>query len=247
MLMDMNKNPSPTRSILLVALLVVTCFGLATSLRAQLVTWDISTAKENISPTISATGNNPDVSGGPLTAAAGMTPNPSELNVAGHFLFSPWQTGASPVTIANYFEFSITADPGFQINYATVGYSLAALSTPTWELRSSVDGYATSFGTHTVSLDAKQNPITDNVNSLGTRTGTVTFRLYGYNYDNTPGSSDGLANNNGFFGPALSGRNLVINGTTSAVPEPHQYAIIAGLGLLGFAAYRHRHRLSKPA
>jgi hypothetical protein len=246
MLMDMNKNPSPARSILLVALLVA-YFGLVTSLRAQLVTWDISAAKENTSPTVSPTGNDPNVSGGLLTAEASMTANAGELGVSGHFLFSPWQTAAAPVITANYFQFSITADPGFQIAFTTVGYSLAALSTPSWQLRSDVDGYASNFGTHTISVDAKQNPLTDDVSALGTRTGTVTFRLYGYNYDNTPGSFDGLANNNGFFGPAGSGRNLVINGTTSAVPEPHQYAIIAGLGLLGFAVYRQRNRLSKPA
>ena len=175
-----------------------------------------------------------------------MSASPANLGVTGHFLFSPWQTASAPVITANYFQFAITPDPGFQITYSSVVYSLAVVSTPDWQLRSSVDGFAALLANHTsITLDTHQNPFSDDVSSLGTQTGTVTFRLYGYNYDNTPGSFDGLANNNNYFGLQGSVIKLIINGSTSAIPEPHEYAIIAGLGLLGFAAYRHRKRLSK--
>ena len=62
MLMDMNKTPSPAQSILLIALLVA-CFGLATSLRAQLVTYNIATADSFDAPTVTYIHLNPVRSG----------------------------------------------------------------------------------------------------------------------------------------------------------------------------------------
>jgi len=249
--MDMNKNPSPARSIFLVALLVV-CFGLATSLRAQLVTVTYSIAPPTDSfdsPTVNPTLNLQATLNLSATvlSATGVAPLNPDIpgGVKGHFLFTGWETSETVNNANKYYSFTITPNVGMQISYTSVTYSLAAFGTDKWELRSSKDGFTGNFGAHTIPLDASQNPFTDDVSSIGTQAGAITFRLYGYS--DPGGSADGLANNNGFFGPPGSGRDLVITGTVSAVPEPHQYAIIAGVGLLSFAAYRRRTRLSKLA
>jgi hypothetical protein len=157
---------------------------------------------------------------------------------------APSQAAAAPVNTVKYFEFGVTPDALNQIALTSVQYTVAALSTPTWELRSSLDGFTANFGVHTIPLNATQHDFTDDISSLGTQTGTVTFRLYGYN--STGVNNDGLVNNIGTFG-GDPGQNLIINGAVSAVPEPHQFALIAGLGLLVFAAFRQRHCLPKLA
>jgi hypothetical protein len=73
----------------------------------------------------------------------------------------------------------------------------------------------------------------------------VTFRLYGYNHTGNGDDFDGLANNASYFGG--NGGHFALAGTVSAIPEPHQYAVFVGLGLLSFAACRDHNRLPKKA
>jgi hypothetical protein len=57
------------------------------------------------------------------------------------------------------------------------------------------------------------------------------FRFFGFNATGGTGT--------------LRFDDVTAYGAFSAVPEPHEYAIAAGVGLLGFAIYRHRKQLQK--
>src|SRR5262249_39487859 len=145
-----------------------------------------------------------------------------------------WETGSVPDL---FYQFTITADPGFQIFVTSITYTVAAQqNTSTYALRPSTQ---TGFvGVHTLNqlhpgflLD--QNTFTD-IFSTGNQTTPVTFRLYCYNSD---GSEEGLVNNDGEFGGDI-GQDLQINGTVSVVPEPHEYGVVAGISMLVFSLYR---------
>lgn len=66
------------------------------------------------------------------------------------------------------------------------------------------------------------------VSGSGTSTITGTFQV-----DNSGWS-------NGVFATAISGGNVVLNWTPSAVPEPSTYALFAGIAVLGSAVWRRR-------
>lgn len=68
--------------------------------------------------------------------------------------------------------------------------------------------------------------------SLGTVNGPVQFKIIGWGTTNP-----GFLGLNGTFGRS----NLIIDIPAQApIPEPHEYAMLAGLGLVGFAVYRRR-------
>jgi len=57
----------------------------------------------------------------------------------------------------------------------------------------------------------------------------------------------GISLNQGGSWTMHDGSPYLIKIDATVVPEPHQYAFVAGLGLLGFVAYRNRNRLAKLA
>jgi len=64
-------------------------------------------------------------------------------------------------------------------------------------------------------------------------TGTVTFRLYGW----------GATNAGGVFGLGrLSGNDLAIGGSLTAIPEPSTYAAIVGVLALGGVMWQRRRK-----
>jgi hypothetical protein len=88
---------------------------------------------------------------------------------------SGWSTGA--IDLTDYFEFTMTPSPGFEINFVSFVYTGQVSSgTPSFAFRSSVDGYASNIGTPTatgttISLSASTY---QNVNTA------ITFRFYAF-------------------------------------------------------------------
>ncbi|MFM9995243.1 MAG: hypothetical protein ACKVU4_05520 [Phycisphaerales bacterium] len=118
----------------------------------------------------------------------------------------------------DYFEFTIDPDPGYSITYQSVRmpmgqqYTIAPVgqrsSGPkTWQLRYSLDGFATpgtilqtlnpfamSFTTPVGAAASEEAWPVFNLAALGTRSAPVTFRLYGYNIEtNHPSYPVGFA------------------------------------------------------
>jgi hypothetical protein len=222
---------------------MIACLALAVSIQAQIVRYDISTANSQTQTSVPVAVEDPNVTASFLSATVPPLIQPG-LASNGDFLFFPWSTDPSSPDTAKYYEFTIAPSAGFEINYTTVTYTIASLGTKKWEIRSSLNGYASAIGSPvTINPDGLHQAVSHNISSLGTQTGPVTFRIYGYNDDPDPflgGNSDGIANDPVHFG--AGGQQFAVNGTVSAVPEPQEYAMIAGLGLLAFAGYRQRVR-----
>jgi hypothetical protein len=223
----------------------------STSLQAQIVTYDISTANAGTSATVSPTG----VASGLTAGLLSTTGTGAATSLAGSYLWKVWGPGASP-SPGIYMQWSVQPDSSHQIDFtgAAATFSLVrslhsnlSPGPDKWELDASTDNFATAgtfLATMDISASADQSQVPQSValTPLGTAAPltTVTFRLYGYNDTGTGGGgSSGLANT-GALG--AGGGNLLINGTVSAVPEPSSYAAVFGALAFGFVFLTRRLR-----
>src|SRR5437762_849613 len=161
----------------------------ATSLQAQIVTYDISTANAATSATVTPTGVASGLSAGVLST----TGTGSATSFAGSYLWKVWGPGASP-SPGIYMEWSVKLVATHQIDFsgANAAFSLVrslhSNLTPgpdQWELDASINNFATSTFLATMDLsasaDREQVPESVSLTPLGTVAPltTVTFRLYG--------------------------------------------------------------------
>jgi hypothetical protein len=149
----------------------------------------------------------------------------------------------------------VTAAPGSAIQFSSLALALlrgvqgAAHGAQRWDLRASSDGFASSVLVQTLDITGSgvDTQVVFNVDltALGTVAGTVTFRLYGYDYT-SPADYSGLGNDSGWV-IAGSGVDLGIDGTVVAlVPEPASLPLV-GLGLLLLAVARSETLRAAPA
>lgn len=212
---------------------------LAPLTRAQIVTYPISLTSGN-NPSLSATGVSSHIAASDLTLV-GM----SRVSFTQTFSGSAWPLGS--FNSGKYFQFSVTPDPGYAVSYSTLTYSLfrTVLGTTdvrTWELRASLDGFASS------NIQLASNSLTgvgsitmarfvNNISALGTQSGQVTFRLYGQDNGSTGSGLAGLANRTEFAG---TGSDVLLGGSISVVPEVEHYGVVAAAGLVAFGFLRRR-------
>jgi hypothetical protein len=206
---------------------------------APIINWDILGSDGN---TAAAVGLSPEVSGTDLTPVT-VTPWPG-----GYCCFtaaSDWGTSAAAPDLTRYYEFSVTAAAGTWIVYEDITLSLfrgiqaGNHGAELWQLRASHDGYASSLASFDISasLADEQTLFSGaDISAVGTRTGTVTFRLYGYDYTAATDYS-GLGNQPGSTPLTGTGSDLVVGG--QLVPEPVTLAQLGlGLAMLAFAGRR---------
>ncbi|MFN0069062.1 MAG: hypothetical protein ACKVYV_15680 [Limisphaerales bacterium] len=181
-------------------------------------------------PTLEATTEDPNINAGLVSYGPGLTGTGFAL---GKSDFGAGATGwtdspnfASAST--DYFQVTLAPDAGHSLNLDSVGFHirLSSFDGPrSWALTSSQDNHATPLGRLFAWQTGRQG---DYSFPLGAAfddvTSPVTFRLHGFEarFSNQSGTLDDL-----FF-----------DGGLTAVPEPHEYAAFAGLGLLGFAVWR---------
>lgn len=185
----------------------------------------------SVSPGISA-GN---LSGGPGLTSPGLFANAYE--------FDNWSSGAFDAN--DYLAFSTT---GTNVTYQSVAFSLYNNfdGTGNWEIRSSVDGFASALDSGAFSgIFAGGLLITANVGALGTQSGTVQFRIYTFN---NAGTTNPLQR--GIRGTGGSGQGLTVNGDVVVGPGAAPQGVPAlgreSLGLLilliGVGVFLYRRR-----
>lgn len=205
---------------------------------APIIDWDILGSDGQTATVLSAV---PDVSGTDITPV-NVTPWPG-----GFCCFTAaadWGTGAAP-DLTRYYEFSITAAVGHLIVYEDITLSLfrgiqgALHGAELWQLRASHDGYAGALAVFDISASGADEQIlfsNVDISAVGTQPGTVTFRLYGYDYT-APADYSGFGNHPGPTPLSGTGTNLTTGG--QVVPEPLTLAQLGlGLAMLAFAGRR---------
>jgi hypothetical protein len=203
---------------------------------AQLVSWEVSgITADAINPFAGSVGTH--IAGGSLSLGEGVTAS-AAANSFGGAEFDQMSL-ASAITDGDYLAFTLTPASGYTASVGSISLNFGVVTAVTnfnVALLSSATGF-TSGGALWASYFSNTSPasatitLTDTA-ALQSLSSTTTFRLYGWR--DTSGSSTFRIRN-------LSGNDLTIAGTTSAVPEPATYAaLLGGLVLLGSMLQRRR-------
>lgn len=230
----MDKNQPSLRPRLAGLVLAVVLAAATPAAAIPITTWNVAGSNGQTAAVLASE---------PLTTATDLV----AVNV------TPWPGGYCCFTAAagwslafdasRYFEFSVTADPGHSIAYDSITLSLfrgisgATHGAESWQLRSSVDAFGSTLAGFSLAGSAGDEQVLFagvDISALGTQSGTVTFRLYGYDYT-APGDYSGLGAQPGTTPLTGTGSNLILDGTV--VPEPST-AVLVTLGLIVLGSRR---------
>lgn len=138
-------------------------------------------------------------------------------------------SAALAVTDKSYFEFTVTASSGYYLNLTSLSFleSSRSANKDGWDIRSSIDGFATDIQNHIVAAaypSFVSSPTVSLIAAGYQHLSSIQFRIYTFATDGT--------------NPAVGYKSLSLNGTaTNNVPEPAPMILLA-LGVAGFAARR---------
>lgn len=222
---------------------------LASAGRAAVITeWDVASATGQDVAVLTSAANTSASSIGSVGVAAWPFTTESGFSAT-----SGWAAGLIRDP-GRYYQFSVSADPGFAITFQTVSLALfRGIQSPDhgaqrWDLYASPDVFASelllaSFDISGSSADTQTQFLNTDISALGIRQGTITFRLFGYDYTSSADYS-GLGNDSGWL-ISGTGSNVILNGTVDVVvpsPEPGT-AAMALLGLFWLAVAGRSRRL----
>ncbi len=213
---------------LLVRFITIAASLVAISARAQIATFSFS-GSVGTETTIAPNSQPSNAVVSSMSRGTGLTATSTGADT---FVGVSWTTSAS-IDANDYFQFSITPSGGYSMNLTSLSLSERRSGTGirTWEIRSSVDNYASALGTFSVPDDTNTRTgqsvtLSSGFSSLTTAT---TFRIYGYSAEAAGGT--------------WRIDDVVLNGSISAIPEPSTYAAIFGaLALVGTVWHRRRQR-----
>ncbi len=188
-----NINPSPTFiarwNFLLLSLLMVGLLSLAPppAARAQGVigTYTFTGAAGNeVTFPVDAQPTNATFS--PMRRGTGVTPSAS----ANRFAATGFTLDSVALDTAQYFAFRVTAASGFQLNLDSLTFTerRSGAGIRKYQVRSSVNSYATALTTVRVPNDTNIRPAKLGLNATFSGLRTVEFRFYGYGAAATTGT-----------------------------------------------------------
>jgi hypothetical protein len=170
----------------------------------------------------------------------------------GRFAYSGWNTTTPGVDSSRYYEMTLAPVSGMSLGVDSISFGVRRTGTGPrdFSLRSSLDGFASDLGVSSatspeISVQGNAfrfvNDIAPTANISGNQVqlssdfdalhSPITFRFYAANPETAAGS--------------FTLDDVTVNGIT-AVPEPHEYGMMASGSLLLFAAYRRRiNRISR--
>lgn len=159
-----------------------------------------------------------------LTRGPGLAANTS----TGSINSTGWTTGAS-YDASDYYAFSVTANPGWTMTLDSIefGERRSGTGIRNWEIRSDLDAFANAVGSGSVpdDLNTRNHLVTLPATTFANLQGTVEFRIYGFSAEALTGTWR--------LTSTYPGVGVEIQG--AAVPEPSGAALIAAMGLAGFA------------
>ena len=210
---------------------------LGTAAFGQLAAWEITGANAAITNPQPAGSLAANVAGGSLTIGSGV----SASNTTDFFSANGFNTTslAAAISGGDYLSFTITPAAGYALNISSVSFNSGVSSAVTnfnASLLSSATGFNPAGALHSYSF-ATTTPPTQSITLSGTAalqnvTGALEFRLYGWR--DSAGTST-------FRLRTLSGNDLVVSGSVTAIPEPGTYAATLGAIILaGTAIWRRR-------
>ena len=147
-----------------------------------------------------------------------------------------------------YFEFTLTAQSGYQIDITSLTFNhRAGGGTPqtTIELRTSTNAFSggwTSGTLQTVSNSATRQ--SSSFASSGANSGIRSVTIAGIEDVTSAITVRVIASGSASSTATFAVDNIEVFGTVSAVPEPSSFAALVGLGALGMVATRRRRQKS---
>jgi hypothetical protein len=142
-----------------------------------------------------------------------------------------WTTSATGITTGEYFEFTLTPNSGYKINFVSLTLSSQKSSSgpATASLRSSKDNYAASIHTFTLATTAASQTLSLSAVAYQNITSPITFRVY--LYDTPSNGASGTASINDF---AFNG--TVVQNSPTAPTAPVATAATNNTTGTGFTA-----------
>lgn len=216
------------------------CFMMAvgTTTFGQLAAWEITGANAGITNPQPASSLAAQVASGSLTLGSGV----SASSTTDFFSANGFNTTslAAAISGGDYLSFTITPAAGYALNISSVSFNSGVSSAVTnfnASLLSSATGFNSASALHSYSF-ATTTPPTQSITLSGTAAlqnvaGALEFRLYGWR--DSAGTST-------FRLRTLSGNDLVVTGSVTAIPEPGTYAVVLGAIVLAGAVIRQRRR-----
>lgn len=168
----------------LAILALIALFALPIRARSQILAgWSLQA--RDLSGDITANDVAPHIVGGVIRRGPALTP---DLSIGNGYGAIGWATSTTFPGIAStgYYSFSLTVEPGWAVNLTTMDISFSSPGgtnrVNAVELRSAVDGFATPLFVHPgVGFSGDDNTIA--LSGMAGLTGTIEFRLWGYQAD----------------------------------------------------------------